>query len=186
MTAKLPEPGSVWARRFPDAYPHEWYVQQKLESLPTGFTRLATREEADLITGRISEEEYARRDARPASSPSDGGEGGGRSVRPSRSRKPRASQRESVAKRFKDLSEFVRQTHAELTPSERSVWLAVFNFTKGGIATVTQATMAKIANANVRSIKRAVAGLVRRGLLEIVEQGRPGRSSVYRYRPKAY
>jgi hypothetical protein len=49
MTDRRPEPGSPWARHYPDAWPREWL--DRSGELPTGFTRAADPREADLITG---------------------------------------------------------------------------------------------------------------------------------------
>jgi hypothetical protein len=105
---------------------------------------------------------------------------GGREARHRSATRP--NRRATVAQRFKDLSRFVRECHAGLTPTERSVWFAVFTFTRNGRATVTQATLAKIGGVSTRSVRTAVRGLEQQELLTVLEQGRPGRSSVYRYR----
>ena len=62
------------------------------------------------------------------------------------------------------------------------MWLCIYTFTQNGRAIVTQAKMAEYGGVSVRSVKTAVKTLEQRGLLEIFERGRPGRSSVYRYR----
>jgi DNA-binding MarR family transcriptional regulator len=186
MTTSPPDAGTAWARHCPTAYPYAWFNELKLGACPPGFTRFATDDEADLITGTITEEEYKRRSRRPVITPSRSSEGPSRAGRGVPRDKPkRRSQRATVARRFKELSDFMRITHATLTPAQRTVWLAVYTFAERGTATVTQATMARIGGVTERSIKRAVAALVRRGLLEILEQGRPGRCSSYRYRAQA-
>jgi DNA-binding MarR family transcriptional regulator len=87
-----------------------------------------------------------------------------------------------VGQRFHDLSTFLRTVHPGLTPTQRAIWLAVFAFSENGRATVTQATLARIGGVTVRAVQKALRGLVGRGLLEVLERGKPGRSSVYRYR----
>ena len=91
------------------------------------------------------------------------------------------NKRAAVAQRFQHLSRFLREFHADLTPTERSVWLSVFVFSTNGRATVTQTTLAKIGNVTSRSVRTAVRGLEGKGLLRVLEHGRPGRSSVYQY-----
>jgi hypothetical protein len=56
-----PEPDSPWARYCPEAWPREWLVRGRM---PDGFTRPATQDEADLITGRISERLFLWRTGR--------------------------------------------------------------------------------------------------------------------------
>lgn len=171
MTTDRPAPGSPWAARCPDAYPVEWYDAFALSSLPEGFTRFATDEEAALITGRLTVGELTR--PRTPSAP----------AAPAQTRSKR--KRADVGQRFRDLSTFLRGPHCGLTPTARAVWLCVYAFTENGRAIVTQATMAEYGGVSVRAVKSAVKQLEKCGLLEVVERGRPGRSSVYRYQVSA-
>ena len=100
---------------------------------------------------------------------------------PTRPRAPRKSQRAGVARRFRDLSRFVREVNANLTPTERSVWLCVFAFSQRNRTTIGQSTLAEYGGVGVRAVKKAVASLKRNGLIRVLEQGYPGRTSVYRY-----
>jgi hypothetical protein len=93
----------------------------------------------------------------------------------------KSNRRTAVAKRFQDMTRFLLEFHADLTPTERSVWLSVYVFSTNGRATVTQTTLAKIGNVTPRAVRTAVRGLEGKGLLRVLEKGRPGRSSVYRY-----
>ena len=172
MTTDRPTPDSAWATHCPDAYPEEWYDALELGSLPSGFTRFASDEEAALILGRVNPDDFARRQ-RVTSPPSPIG-------RVSR-RRPNAS-REAVRQRFRDFSTFLRTIHPNLTPTQRTIWLAVYGFSERGRATVTQATLARIGGVTVRAVQKAMPGLIKSGLLDVLEKGRPGRSSVYRYR----
>lgn len=181
MTTNRPDQDSAWARHCGEAYPHEWFIALKLLGMPHGFTRLATPEEENLITGKVTEAEFVNRSKPPFVPPSASTEQGTRPTRSDKRSKRKGSRTKGAGARFKDLSEFVRLRAAALTKAELAVWIAVFNFAQGGTATVTQAKLAKIAGTTERTIKRAVASLVQRGLLEIVERGRPGRCSVYRY-----
>lgn len=168
MTTDRPPPHSLWATRCPDAYPFEWYQVLGLQAFPDGFTRFATDAEAALILGRSAPPEF---------------EPTGKQVTPTRKSGARgSSSRSAVRQRFLDLSTFLRGPHRELTPTERVVWLCVYALTQAGRAVVTQARMAEYGGVTVRAVKKAVRGLVGRGLLEVVQRGGPGRASVYRYR----
>ena len=76
--------------------------------------------------------------------------GTGTQTRP-RSATGQSNQRATVAQRFKDLSRFLRDVHSELTPTERTVWLAVFTFSTNGRATVTQ-------TAETLTVQRVIGG----------------------------
>lgn len=173
MTTDPPQPGSAWARFCPDAYPIDWYDALGLTALPVGFARFATDDEAALIVGRITPEEFTGRSRhRPASAP----------VAPQTPIPGGRGNANSVGQRFRDLSTFLRTVHAALTPTQRAIWLAVYTYSQAGSATVTQETLAKIAGVTIRAVQKAIPGLRKKGLLDILEKGRPGRSSVYRYR----
>jgi hypothetical protein len=169
MSPERPVPGSPWATTCPDAYPIEWFDAEGLTALPPGFTRFATDEEAALITGKLCVEDFRSARSTP-------------SVRPATSGARLKRKRADVGQRFRDLSAFLRGPHRDLTPTARAVWLCLYTFTENGRAIVTQAKMAEFGGVSVRSVKTAVRTLERCGLLEVLERGRPGRASVYRYR----
>jgi hypothetical protein len=173
MTTDPPTSGSPWAKFCPDAYPVIWFDAIGLTALPAGFARFATDDEAALIVGQITPDEFAQRTQRTQPTPSG-------TLPAQRHRRP--SNRAAVSERFRDLSTFLRTVHAKLTPTQRAIWLSVFVFSQGGQATVTQATLARIAGVTIRAVQKATPGLIRAGLLELLEKGKPGRSSVYRYR----
>ena len=173
MTTNRPAPDSPWGKLCPDAFPEAWFDALGLSSLPSGFARFATDDEAGLIDGRITLGEFTQRSARGPHAPSS----------PSREEKTRERQsRVRIRQRFRDLSTFLRTVHATLTPTQRAVWLSVYTFSERGRTTVTQATLARIAGVTVRAVQKAMPGLIRKGLLDVLEKGQPGRSSVYRYR----
>ena len=74
--------------------------------------------------------------------------------------------------RFAVLNAFVDFTAAGLPRAETLVWLILFRDTKpDGLARTSQADLARRAGANLRTVKRAVANLERRGLLKVVRRG---------------
>jgi hypothetical protein len=93
--------------------------------------------------------------------------------------------RRNTADRFAVLNGFVDFTMQELSRAEALVWLALFRDTKpDGIARTSQADLARRAGANVGTVKRAMAGLRRRGLLTVVFRGSLRRGpSAYRVHP---
>ena len=90
-----------------------------------------------------------------------------------------------AAGRFAVLNAFVDFTMQELSRAEVLVWLALFRDTKADRqARTSQADLARRAGMNVGTVKRAVAGLRRRGLLAVVFRGSLRRGpSAYRVRP---
>jgi hypothetical protein len=95
--------------------------------------------------------------------------------------------RRKTGGRFGVLNAFVDLTAGGLTRSEILVWLILFRDTKpNGLARTSQADLARRAQANVATVKRAVKGLRRRGLLDVVFRGSLRRGpSVYRVHPLA-
>jgi hypothetical protein len=93
--------------------------------------------------------------------------------------------RRSTADRFAMLNAFVDFTMQELSRAEALVWFALFRDTKpDGIARTSQADLARRVGANVGTVKRAMAGLRRRGLLTVVCRGSLRRGpSAYRVHP---
>jgi hypothetical protein len=87
--------------------------------------------------------------------------------------------------RFAVLNAFVDFTMQELSRAEALVWLALFRDTKPeGTAKTSQADLARRAGVNVGTVKRAIAGLRRRGLLTVVFRGSLRRGpSAYRVHP---
>ena len=87
--------------------------------------------------------------------------------------------------RFAVLNAFVDFTAASLPRAELLVWFTLFRDTKpDGLARTSQIDLARRAGLSARTVVRAIASLVRRGLLKIVHRGglRRGVSS-YRVLP---
>ena len=86
--------------------------------------------------------------------------------------------------RFAVLNAFVDFTMQELSRAEALVWLVLYRDTKDGTARTSQSDISRRAGVNVRTVKRAIAGLHRRGLLVLVHRGSLRRGpSTYRLRP---
>jgi hypothetical protein len=93
--------------------------------------------------------------------------------------------RRKTAKRFGVLNGFVDFTIRVLSRAEALVWLVLWRDTKSdGIARTSQSDIARRTGVNVRTVKRTVGSLHKRGLLVIVNRGslRKGPSS-YRVAP---
>ena len=86
--------------------------------------------------------------------------------------------------RFAALNAFVDFTQRELSRAEIAVWFTLYRDTKpDGLARTSQADLARRAGVNVRTAKRAVLTLWRRGLLTVVFRGNLRRGpSIYRVR----
>jgi len=97
--------------------------------------------------------------------------------------------RRARSERFAVLNAFVDFGIADtdLTPAEALVWLVLFRDTKGtGTARTAQADIARRAGLDVRTVRRAVASLESKGILQTVRRGRlNGGPSVYRVHPTA-
>jgi hypothetical protein len=73
--------------------------------------------------------------------------------------------------RWATLNSFVDFTLQHLTGAERDVWLVLYRDTKDGVARTAQTDIGRRADLNVRTVRRAVARLQRRGLLTVVYRG---------------
>jgi hypothetical protein len=94
------------------------------------------------------------------------------------------TKRRNTADRFAVLNAFVDFTMQELSRAETLVWLVLYRDTKDGTARTAQTDIARRAGVNVRTVKRAIADLHRRGLLVLVHRGSLRRGpSTYRIRP---
>ena len=91
---------------------------------------------------------------------------------------PRRGERFAVLNTFVDFG----IADAELTPAEAVVWLILFRDTKKtGTARTGQADIARRAGLDVRTVRRAVASLTAKGMLQTVRRGKlNGGPSVYR------
>ncbi len=95
--------------------------------------------------------------------------------------------RRSTGGRFAVLNTFADFTLSTLTRAEIVVWLLLWRDTKpDGTAHTSQADLARRAGANPSTVKRAVAALVKAGLLAVVYRGSLRRGpSAYRVRALA-
>jgi hypothetical protein len=93
--------------------------------------------------------------------------------------------RRSTGDRFAVVNAFVDFTAGTLTRAEVLVWLVLWRDTKrDGTARTSQADLARRAGVNLKTVKRAVAGLRRRRLVTVVSRGNLRRGpSVYRVYP---
>lgn len=121
-------------------------------------------------------------DATPAAA-DEGDEPDGRTAGGKSKAKGKATGRRH-ADRFATLNTFADFTQRELSRAEITVWLTLYRDTKAdGTARTSQADLARRAGVNVRTAKRAVLTLCRRGLLTVVFRGNLRRGpSVYRVR----
>jgi DNA-binding MarR family transcriptional regulator len=91
------------------------------------------------------------------------------------------AQRRQATDRFTQLNTFVDQRLRELQRSELAVWLILYRDARNGIAQTGQTDIARRAGIRRRTVVRAIAQLIERGLIELVERGtRNGSTSRYR------
>jgi hypothetical protein len=84
--------------------------------------------------------------------------------------------------RFAVINAFADAMLATLGRAELAVWLLLWRDTKpNGLARTSQADLARRAGVNPRTVRRALAALVRAGLVTVVHRGGlPSRVSAYR------
>jgi Helix-turn-helix domain len=87
--------------------------------------------------------------------------------------------------RFQCINAFIDVTMGELTPAERSVWLVLWRDSKpNGLATTSQASIARRAGVTDRAVRDAVKRLKALALLTVVCRGTLRRGpSAYRVHP---
>jgi hypothetical protein len=93
-------------------------------------------------------------------------------AKPTLSRKPKQRAR---SERFAVLNAFVDYgiATAKLTAAEIAVWLVLFRDTKpSGTARTGQADIARRTGLDVRTVRRAVATLTTKGMIQVVRRGR--------------
>jgi len=102
-------------------------------------------------------------------------------------RPPPGKAKRAAAGRWRTFNLFIDATLRTLPRAELAVWLTLYRDARpDGLARTGQADLARRAGCNVGTVKRAVAGLARRGLLAVVRRGGIGRGpSVYRLRAAA-
>ncbi len=92
--------------------------------------------------------------------------------------------RRKTSDRFAVLNAFVDFTAGGLSRNEILVWLVLYRDTKAGTARTSQADLARRAGVSDRTIRRAIAGLQKKGLLRVAYRGGIGRgASAYCVRP---
>lgn len=103
---------------------------------------------------------------------------------PLRSSPPKASKPKGKAGgRFAVLNAFVDFTAGTLNRSEILVWLVLYRDCRDGIARTSQADIARRGGICARTVRNAIKGLERRGLLKVVHRGGLNRGpSIYRPR----
>jgi DNA-binding MarR family transcriptional regulator len=103
----------------------------------------------------------------------------------SRPHRGRAKGNRQAKGRFGCINAFIDATMADLTPTERAVWLILWRDTQpSGLAATSQASMARRAGVTERAVRKALRRLEGRGLVGVVHRGslRRGPSS-YRVHP---
>jgi DNA-binding MarR family transcriptional regulator len=84
------------------------------------------------------------------------------------------------------LNAFVDCTQANLTGLEVKVWLTLYRDTRNGTASTGQADIARRAGATLRGVQKALASLMKQGLVVLLVQGGLNRGrSRYRIFPLA-
>jgi DNA-binding MarR family transcriptional regulator len=165
-----PEPGSPWERFCPDAFPFEM-LDSVGGKLPPGFRRFASDAEADLIMGRITEEQFREaRSGKPAPSPAS---------KPKR--KPSAVVKKLfAANRFADG---LMKQEPRLSPLAVAVWFWLWRCERKGLARCSVNRLAERFGVGRSTIQRRLNELRERGFIRLVRRGKSKRSaSVYRVR----
>ncbi len=93
------------------------------------------------------------------------------------------ARREKHPGRFAVLNGFVDASMADLPRAELAVWLVLYRDARQHVARTGQAWIARRAGVDVRTVRRALAALERRGLVKRIRRGGPGAGpSSYRVR----
>jgi len=188
-----PEPDSPWARYCPEAWPREWLVRGRM---PDGFTRPATQDESDLITGRINERLFLWRTGRltvpsphvrtDAASSAPARDRGRQSKR---QRRRGRSERNALVERVRGYRQFFEAVAAldpPLSPGAVAVWVWLWTCERKGRAKFTTRKLAQRFGVDQSTATRWTGELARVGLIEMVRRGKPGRSATIvrvRYSP---
>ena len=99
---------------------------------------------------------------------------------------PRRKPARETAGRFGVFNSFMDHTHAGLTPSARAVWLTLYRHVnaEAGTACLSQGRLADTAGVSDRMVRKALAELDGRGLIEVKTLGRRNSgASTYRIHP---
>jgi len=189
-----PTPGSPWARHCPEAWPREWLVNGKM---PPEFTRPATQDEADLITGRISEARFLYYTGKrsnpsplPASTAHNAAPSSNAPTRQSKRQRRRGrSERNALVERVRGYRQFfeaVATLDPPLSPGAVTVWCWLWTCTRKGQAKYTVRRLAERFGVVPSTVSRWVGELTNAGFVETMRRGKPGRSATIvriRYSP---
>src|SRR5690348_14547199 len=103
--------------------------------------------------------------------------------RPAASTKITSKVKGKAGERFRVLNAFIDFTLGDLNRGEIVCWLILFRDTRDGVATTSQTSIARRAGISDRAVRKALGRLVKKGLVQIVKQGRIGAGpSTYRIR----
>ena len=97
---------------------------------------------------------------------------------------PRPPKGKATGDRFPTLNRFIDFTLRDLDRNEIAVWLILFRDTRDGIASTGQTDIGRRAGVAARTVRRVLAKLAARGLVQVVRRGRLGAgNSTYRVCP---
>ena len=165
-----PEAGSAWQRHCADAWPAEYDAGP---GLPQGFRRYATDREAALITGRMTEAEFA---GRPPTSPH------GPAGLAKQAHKPNP-----VVTKVVGLNLFfdgLDRREPRLSPLAVAVWAWLWRCERDGLARCSVRKLAHRLGVNKDTAAAKLGELRDAGFLDLVRRGTAGASAtVYRVRP---
>ncbi len=80
---------------------------------------------------------------------------------------PNGNLKKKSESRFRDLNSFVDSSMSSCTAAEVKVWFVLFRDARHGTATTSQNWIGERAGVNVRSVRRAIRTLEKRGLLKV-------------------
>ena len=177
MIDKRPEPGSAWERHCPDAWPRSWLDNGMM---PDGFTRPATQDESDLITGRISERLFLHRTGKlapscvPSSSPTKKATAGKRKLSP-------VMRKLFGWNRFLDA---LANREPRLHPVAVALWCWLWRCERKGHARASERKLAARFGVCRDNIRSRLDELTEAGFLTVARRGVHGKTStIYRIRP---
>ena len=172
MSERRPEPGSPWARHCPDAWPREWLDERR--ELPPGFARPATRLEADLITGRVTEAGFLAASGRaPVRVPAPRRDG---------KRKPNAVVAKVLG--YRRFFDGLPALEPRLSPGAVAVWCWLWTNERKGLSRYSVRKLAERFRSGLTATVSRLKELREAGFLKTVRRGRTGRTcTVVRVRP---
>lgn len=176
MTDRRPAPGSPWERHCPDAWPREWLAGAG--EVPAGFTRPATVDEADLITGRVKEAEFLRRTG-TAGTPSF--------AAPTKTQRKGKRKPSPVVRKLFGWNKFLDALagrEPKLHPLAVAIWCWLWRCEKDGRARTSERKLAERFGVCRDNVRARLDELLAAGFLAVARRGVHGKSAtVYRVRP---